>query len=446
MKIIVGHSNMDLDCIASMVLARYLFPDHLPVRSSLVHPAARKLMNLYEERLGFAAAADLKGQELERMVVVDARGAERVAEQLRGRPLPAEIEVFDHHPAGPDDIPGAFIHEAPFGANATQLCLELKARGLAVAPEDATIALTGIYADTGNFTHANVRREDLEAAAWLLGLGASLKLVKDFLVPLAEKGQVVLFHEVLSRLERRTIRGHLVMSCYLELEEDSQGLGAVVERAFEVENCEILFGFFFFRPKGKLLVIARNSAEDLRLDELFSALGGGGHRQAASATLRTAEGPELAARILGCLEQALEPAPTAREIMSTDIFTIPPEASLLAASMYLERVNHTGAPVVDSSGAVVGFLTLRDIMKGRKAGQMHVPARNFMSKRLVTAAPATTVREIDELLFENDVGHLPIVEAGRLVGLVTRGDYLEHKRGARRRREAIAEGIAAAQA
>ena len=443
MKVIVGHANMDLDCIGSIVLARYLFPDHVPIRSTLVHPAARNLLNLYEGRIGLASPAELKGQAIERMVVVDTRSSERVAEHLRGRPAPAEIEIFDHHPASADDIPGAILHEAPFGANATQLGLELMARGLSVAPEDATIALTGIYADTGNFTHSNVHREDLEVAAWLLGQGASLKLVKDFLVPLKERSQVVLFHEVLGKLERRSIRGHLVQTCYLELDEDSQGLGAVVERVFEVENGEILFGFFFFRPKAKMLIIARNSAEDVRLDEILSDFGGGGHRQAASATVKTDAGPDLVARIMDYLEAALVPAATAREIMSTDIFTIPPDASLLAASMYLERVNHTGVPVVDGSGAVVGFLTLRDIMKGRKAGQMHVPVRTFMSRKIVTASPQTTVREIDELLYENDIGHLPIVEGGRLVGLVTRADYLEFKRSDRRRREALLEGVSA---
>ena len=38
MKIIVGHSNMDLDCIGSIVLAKYLFTDYMPVKSRLIHP------------------------------------------------------------------------------------------------------------------------------------------------------------------------------------------------------------------------------------------------------------------------------------------------------------------------------------------------------------------------------------------------------------------------
>lgn len=447
MKIIVGHNNMDLDCIGSMVLARYLHPDHAAVRSTLVHPAAKNLLNLYGERLGFLGPADVKGQEIEGMVVVDARSADRVGEFLKGRPLPASISVYDHHPAGENELPGAVVRATEYGSCATGLGLELAERGVKVTPEDATVALTGIYADTGNFTHANVGRADFDAAAYLLGQGASLKLVKDFLVPLKERSQVVLFHEVLGRLESRTIRGHLVQSCYLELEDEAQGLGAVVERVFEVENGEILFGFFFFKPKGKMLVIARNEVEGADLGEILAAFGGGGHRQAASATARCDDGPAFAARVLGYLEEALAPAATAADIMSAEVFTLAPEVSLLAASMFLERINHTGVPIVDERRRPVGMLTLRDIMTGRRAGQMHVPARTFMSRKLVAAAPETTVREIDELFFEHGIGHLPVVRDGALVGLVTRSDLLAYKRDAKRRRvEALEAGAAGAAA
>ena len=435
---------MDLDCVASIVLARYLFPDHVPVRSSLVHPSARKLLNLYEDRLGFAAPGDLKGERIERMVVVDARSLDRVSEHLKGAdPGAMEIEVFDHHPPAGRDIPGALVHERALGANASHLALILKERGAKVSPEDATVALVGIYSDTGNFTHENAREEDFEAAAWLLAAGASLKLVKDLIEPLKERRQLVLFHEVLNRLERRTVRGYLVQTCYFELEEDALGLGAVIERVFEIEDGEILFGFFYFPSKGKMLVIARNSVEGVRLDEILADLGGGGHAKAASATVKTQSGPELAEMILAYLEAALVPAATARDIMSEDVFTIDAEVSLLAASMFLERVNHTGVPVVGEGGKLVGFLTLRDIMTGRRASQMHVPLKTFMSRKLVTAPPGTTVREIDDILFENNIGHLPIVEEGRLVGIVTRSDFLAFKRSDRRRRGALLAGLGA---
>lgn len=439
MKIIVGHSNMDLDCIGSITLAKYLFPDHLPVKSYLVHPVARKLMNLYEDRLGFATTADLKGKKISRMVVVDTRAMDRIAEYLRGMEdqHTIEFEVYDHHPNEGRDIPAARIHERSFGANTTQLGLAIIRQGIFVEPEDATIALTGIYADTGNFTHTNVTKEDFEVAAFLLTQGASLTLVKDFLVPLKEKHQMALFHEILNHLEKFSIRGHLVQTCYMELEEDSQGLGAVVEQVFEVENGEIFFGFFFFRKKAKMLIIGRNNNTQVCLNEILSGFGGGGHRQAASATLKTDEGPPIVSKVLAYLEDMLTPAVCARDLMTEAVEVLGPDMSLLEASLFLESVSHTGAPVLDAEACLVGFLTLRDISKGRKGNQMHVPVKNFMTRNLITASPESTVREIDELIFEGDVGHLPILEAGRLVGIVTRGDLLDYKRDNKRRREAI---------
>lgn len=430
---------MDLDCIGSIVLAKYLYPDHVPVKSHLVHPVARNLMNLYEHRLGFVTSAELKGRRVERMVVVDTCSMDRIAEYIRGIDyLPeVEIEVYDHHPAEGRDIPHARIHERPFGANTTQLGLALMRQGVFLESEDATIALTAIYADTGNFTHPNVCAEDFEVAAFLLGQGASLKLVKDFLVPLKERHQVVLFHELLTLLETRVLRGHLLQSCYLELDDDVLGLGAVIEQVFEVENVEILLGFFHFPKKAKMLVIGRNKNALVNLGELLSGFGGGGHRQAASATVKTEQGRNMAERIIAYLEAMLIPATAARDIMSESVDSVSPDMSLLDASIFMEKVWHTGVPVLEADGRLVGFLTLRDIMKGRKANQMHVPVRTYMSKDVVSGHPGMSVREIEELFFERDVGHLPIVENGRLAGIVTRDDLLEYKKSDRRRKVAL---------
>jgi tRNA nucleotidyltransferase (CCA-adding enzyme) len=448
MNIIIGHGNMDLDCIGSIVLARYLFPDHVPVKSYMVHPVARKLLNLYEKRLGFVTTAELKGKKIERVVVVDTCAMDRIGEYLRdaGDLSAIEFEVFDHHPGGGAGIPGALVHEKPYGANTSQLGLEIMERGLSVEPEDATIALTGIYADTGNFTHSNVTFEDFEVAAFLLSQGASLPLIKDFLVPLQDKAQIVLFHEILNLLEKRSIRGHLVQICYLELDDDTQGLGAVIEKVFEVENGEILFGFFFFRKKGKMLIIGRNNNDGLSLNEILGEFGGGGHRQAASATVKTEQGRALVEQIIGYLEAMLEPAATARDIMTETVQTIPQDATLLEASLVLEQVSHTGAPVCGADGKLLGILTLRDIMKGRKGNQMHVPVKTFMTKTVLTASPTMTVREIEELLFEKDIGHLPIVEDGKIVGMITRGDILANKRKDRQRKSAILDGIGVGEA
>ena len=435
-NIIVGHSNMDLDCIGSIALSRYLFPGHTPVRSGRIHPVARNLYNLYEAYLDFSHPSDLKGFEIGEMVVLDTRSSDHVEEYLENRDTGTiQIEVFDHHPKSIRDIPGAIIHECRFGANTTQIGLLLMQANTRISQEDATIALTAIYADTGNFLHPNVCPEDLEVASFLLAQGAELSLIKGFLVPLRDKTQITLFHEVLNKIETRLIRGHKVQVCYLEMEEDSQGMGAVVEKVFEVENCEILFGFFFIRHSKRLLIIARNSCADIHLNEILADFGGGGHKQAASATIKTPEGFPVYETILAYLAGVLAPAACAGDIMTREVFSLKPDMNVMQASLFLEDVSHSSAPVVDSDGKVVGFLSLSDIMKARKLGKMMVPVTAFMTSRVVCARTDTTLREIEEILYHNNTGRLPITDEGKLVGIVTRSAYLAHMRaeGAKKR-------------
>ena len=71
------------------------------------------------------------------------------------------------------------------------------------------------------------------------------------------------------------------------------------------------------------------------------------------------------------------------------------------------------------------MLTLRDIMTGRKNGKMSSPVKAYMRTKLITCEPDTTAREIENLMFINGIGHLPVVEDGRLAGIITRTDMLK---------------------
>jgi tRNA nucleotidyltransferase (CCA-adding enzyme) len=145
--------------------------------------------------------------------------------------------------------------------------------------------------------------------------------------------------------------------------------------------------------------------------------------------------------MLEYLETSLKPAITANDIMTREVTVIPDATSLLDAAILLEKINHTGCPVVDGEGRLVGFVTLRDIMKGRRADQMHAPVKGYMSRKVITAERQTTVREMEELLLSNNIGHLPIMDDGRIAGIVTRSDYLAFRKAEKRQAEAIQESL-----
>jgi tRNA nucleotidyltransferase (CCA-adding enzyme) len=425
MKVIFGHTNMDLDCFGSIALIKYLYPDYQLVQSHLIHPAARNLYNLYQNRFHFINSKDLKGETVEKIVVVDTRSKGRVKEYFEHlQDFAGEIEVWDHHTSDGNDIEGATINYGQYGSNTTFIGLELIKQGIKIDPEDATIALTGIFADTGSFQHDTTTSEDLEVAAYLLKSGASIKVIKKFLETMSDREQITLFHDVMNRLTYKDINGHSLILSYIELQNQVSGLAAVIEKIFEVEKAEAIFCVFYFSRSNDSLIIARSAKDTIKLDKILKYFGGGGHEKAASALIKDQSGMMTFANLEEHLKSTLQPAITAADIMKSDVTALKDSMTLLEASLLLEKTNHTGAPVLTQRGQLVGFLTLRDIMKGRKSNQMHSSVKGYMATKLITAPKTVTIREIEELLFKNNIGHLPIVQGKSLVGIVTRTDYL----------------------
>ncbi|MBU2512281.1 CBS domain-containing protein [bacterium] len=427
MKIIFGHTNMDLDCFGSFALIKYLYPDYQLVQSHLIHPAARNLYNLYRNRFNFINAKDLKDETIEKIVIVDTRSRSRVKEYFKYLDnFNGDIEVFDHHPSDSDDIEGAVVHLGEYGSNTTFIGLMLIEQGIAIEPEDATIALTGIYSDTGSFRHDTITSEDLEVASYLLKNKASINLVKKFLESLSDRNQITLFYDLLNRLTHKNINGNSLVVSYIELPSQVGGLADVIEKIFEIEKADAIFCVFHFNHNNDTLIIARSGKDSIQLDTIMEHFGGGGHKKAASALIKDKSGMLVFAQLEEYLKAELEHAIIANDIMITDVDIIRDTMTLMEASLLLEKVNHTGAPVLNPQGKLVGFLTLRDIMKGRKNNGMHSSVKGYMITKVITADKEVTIREIEEILFKNNIGHLPIVQGNSLIGIVTRTDYLKH--------------------
>jgi tRNA nucleotidyltransferase (CCA-adding enzyme) len=430
MRIIVGHTNMDLDCLGSLALARLLYPGFKAVRSSLIHPVARNLFNLYADHLDMISVEELAKEKVEEMVIVDTRSQGRVHEYIDViKPLPGSIHIWDHHPADSSDIPGAVMHGDGAGANTTLLGKEAMRRGIRLGFEDATIALTGIYADTGNFPHENVNQDDFAVAGWLAEQGASLNLTKTFLQTLKDESQITLFHDLLNRLVYQTVHGYLVITVYKEMDRQVGGLAAVAEKIFDVESPDALFAVFYFARENESLIIARSQQRGIDVGRLLAAFHGGGHAQASSALLKGEPGRKTFHALQACLKAMLTDAVNAASIMNRSVATISDGASLSEAFVFLEREDRTGVSVTDAAGRLCGYLSLRDIVKARRSDQLAAPVRSHMVRKVVTGTPAMSLRELESLFFSHTIYDLPIVDEGRLVGVVTRDTYLKVRAG-----------------
>lgn len=114
------------------------------------------------------------------------------------------------------------------------------------------------------------------------------------------------------------------------------------------------------------------------------------------------------------------------QFMSSDLFTVRPNdlVDLAASVMEWEHIKHV--PVEDDDGHLLGLVTHRSLLKlvarGKEGAETLV--KDIMIEAPVTVSPATKTLEAMHLMREQKVGCLPVVEDGRLVGIITQSDLI----------------------
>jgi len=116
---------------------------------------------------------------------------------------------------------------------------------------------------------------------------------------------------------------------------------------------------------------------------------------------------------------------TISNVMSAPVTTMKATDTVLLAARKMVRQG-IGSVVVLEGKEPVGIVTERDVtrvvVKGSRA--LKTPAKKVMSKLRVTAAPETSVQNAFELMLQNKVRRLPVLENGKLVGIVTEKDLM----------------------
>ncbi|TMJ32858.1 MAG: CBS domain-containing protein [Alphaproteobacteria bacterium] len=127
---------------------------------------------------------------------------------------------------------------------------------------------------------------------------------------------------------------------------------------------------------------------------------------------------------------------TVKAILSrkgNDVITIEPTVTLSAAVNILAE-HRIGALVVVAGAdeQVAGILSERDIVRAlaqRGPGALQEAVGQVMTRRVVTCTESDTVAALMERMTQGKFRHLPVVERGKLVGLVSIGDVVKHRLG-----------------
>jgi predicted transcriptional regulator len=119
---------------------------------------------------------------------------------------------------------------------------------------------------------------------------------------------------------------------------------------------------------------------------------------------------------------------TVRDYMTTHLLTFTPDTEVMAAMRQLVARGHSGAPVVDAQGMVVGMLSEKDCLKVAVLAHHEDVSpglvRDYMSTPAVTVSADTTLLELASRFIDSPLKRLVVTENGRLLGQISRSDVL----------------------
>lgn len=110
---------------------------------------------------------------------------------------------------------------------------------------------------------------------------------------------------------------------------------------------------------------------------------------------------------------------TVGDVMSTQIISVSPEAPVGDATGLLATYGISGLPVVDDIGNVVGLVSEFDII-----GKSGSTVRQIMTRNVISVSPQTPLDEAARILTDLRIRRLPVMEDGRLAGIISRSDIV----------------------
>ncbi len=112
-----------------------------------------------------------------------------------------------------------------------------------------------------------------------------------------------------------------------------------------------------------------------------------------------------------------------RDIMSTDVHSVDPEMTLTELKEHMFKEKHRGYPVI-AGGEMVGVVTFTDLQKVPENDRAHTRVAEVMTRKLYVIAPSEEASTAMKMMNRLNICRLPVMEDGRLVGIVSREDLV----------------------
>jgi tRNA nucleotidyltransferase (CCA-adding enzyme) len=421
-EVIATHANTDFDAFASLLAARRLYPDAVVAIQGTLNRNVREFYRLHADELDAVEASRLEPEAIRRLIVVETTSASRLGDlEPVARDPDVETVVFDHH-AGelPDWVKPENAVVSQDGALTTTLVGVLAEREIGVTPLEATAFALGIHEDTGSLTYPTATQRDADALAWCLRHGARQDLLARFLhTPLTDEERELLA-ALMAAVRTERVAGVDVLVASVTWPRHVDGVSNLAHKIVDLTDCRALV--LLVEMDERVFAVTRSRTPEIDAAAIAASLGGGGHREAASAIFRGSLDEAEEALREGLAAAAREPV-RAEQVMSRPARSVGPDESVARAMVVCQRHAQSGILLVED-GRLVGAVGREDLDKAIAHGLSHAPVKGIMSSRVVSVAAEAPLGEVQDALAGSTDGRVAVLEDDRLVGVVTRSDVL----------------------
>jgi len=176
---------------------------------------------------------------------------------------------------------------------------------------------------------------------------------------------------------------------------------------------------------GDIQLVARGASDAIDVSRVAVHFGGGGHGRAAAALVRGWTLPAARQEILDLLPRIVRASVQVESLMSRGAQTVRATERVKTAYERMQRTGHEGFPVVEG-GRVVGLIARRAVDRAMQHGLGGQPVRAVMDAGEVTVTPTDSIEILQQRMMRSGWGQIPVVDAeGRLIGIVTRTDLIK---------------------
>ena len=422
MEIILSHNNLDCDGLAAMVAMSRLRPQAVPVLLGSLNRNVSDLLARFAGSVHTVRLRELSKKPIERIILVDV--------QL----LPGD-EALQRRVAASKPAIEIYDHH-PLAEDGTHA---------AVMRREETGATTTIMAE--EMQRQGLTPSPADATIMMLGiyedtghLTYNTTTVRDIQAAawlLQHGADLEVVADYIDRpLSTRQMELYRLLLASVSVTQVNgysvllaeADAGAYVEEVSTLahkltDQYDPDAAFILVQMEDIVQVIARSRNAAIDVSAIIKPLGGGGHAAAAAALVRDSDLERVRTNLWAELRQGLAPAVIAADIMTRELHWVRAGATIAEASDSLRRYGHEVLPILDS-GRLTGLIMRRDADKAMHHGLGDRPVEAFATYDVPTVTPHTSFLDIQDIMQRSNTGQIPVLDSNRLVGIVTRTDII----------------------